>query len=118
MTNWSLWAMMSARWIATDFEAGSDRESGHAPPERREEFSKKDLYDVIGADCVISFTEAPKSMPSRGGRHVEFGIGLGMQKRLIVVGHRENVFHHHPNVEFFETTHAMLIHLNGFEMGR
>jgi hypothetical protein len=38
----------------------------------------------------------------RGGRHVEFGAAVATGKRLIVVGHRENLFHHLPGVEFFD----------------
>jgi hypothetical protein len=37
----------------------------------------------------------------RGGRHVEFGYAMALGKRLIVVGHRENLFHEHPTVEFY-----------------
>ena len=47
-------------------------------------------------------TEPPREpSSSRGGRHVEFGIALARSKRLIVVGHRENVFHWLHMVEFY-----------------
>jgi hypothetical protein len=37
-------------------------------------------------------------------RHTEFGIGLALGKRLILVGeHREHVFHYLPVVEVYET---------------
>lgn len=46
----------------------------------------------------------------RGGRHVEIGVALmlasgccGWTHRVIVVGHRENVFHSLPEVEFYPT---------------
>lgn len=53
------------------------------------------------ADLVVSFTEAEDAPASRGGRHVSFGVALALGKRLVVVGHRENVFHTLPQVQFF-----------------
>lgn len=64
-----------------------------------------DYNEIAAADVVISFTEPPGMETAgrgRGGRHVEFGIALAMGKRCIVVGYRENVFHHLPDVEFCE----------------
>jgi len=72
----------------------------------RAKFARDDWEDVTGADVVISFTEAPRSNANRGGRHVEYGVALALGKRVIVVGHRENIFHWLPVVEFFETWEA------------
>ncbi len=68
--------------------------------ELRAKFASDDWIDVSTAEIVISFTEFPRSSPNRGGRHVEFGIGLAFRARTIVVGHRENIFHWLPQVEF------------------
>jgi len=67
-----------------------------------------DWKEVTAADIVISFTEPPGPVKGRGrgGRHVEFGAALAMGKRCIVVGHRENVFHHMPHVEFYPSWQA------------
>ena len=51
------------------------------------------------ADVVISFTSVGGG---KGGRHVEFGYGLGLGKKMIVVGPRENVFHTLPQIEHYE----------------
>lgn len=67
----------------------------------RAHFVTEDCEDVRSADCVISFTEPPRSaLGNRGGRHVEFGMAVALGKLLIVVGHRENLFHYLPNVVF------------------
>ncbi len=66
-------------------------------------FAREDYEDILEADCVVSFTEPPRSSNSRGGRHVEHGIALALGKRVVIVGHRENVFHCLPEVEFFTT---------------
>ena len=66
-------------------------------------FALDDYEDVAKANVVVSFTEEPRAHASRGGRHVEFGLGLGWGKRVIVVGPRENVFHTLPQVEHYWT---------------
>lgn len=69
----------------------------------REKFARDDWEDVNAAECVINFTEPPRSKANRGGRHVEFGIALANGARVLVVGHRENIFHWLPRVEFCPT---------------
>lgn len=58
--------------------------------------AENDVADVLRADCIVSFTGGGGG---RGGRHVEFGIGVATGKRLVIVGERENVFHTLPQVE-------------------
>jgi hypothetical protein len=81
--------------------------SEHEQTERaaalRTSFAQDDWEDVNAAECVISFTEPPRSLANRGGRHVEYGIALANRARVIVVGYRENIFHWLPQVEFCET---------------
>ena len=69
----------------------------------RQKFAQDDIEDVCFADVVINFTESPRSEANRGGRHVEYGIALALRKRLIIIGHRENIFHYVPFAEFYET---------------
>ncbi len=76
--------------------------------ELRSRFAAEDFRDVTMCDLLIAFTEPPKSDASRGGRHVELGIALGMMKQVWVVGHRENIFCWLEDVRFFETIEAAL----------
>ena len=81
--------------------AGMSTQAGEV---NRMQFAQEDYDDLCSADCVISFTEEPRTMSnSRGGRHVEHGMAIALGKRVIVVGHRENIFHCLPQVEFFPT---------------
>lgn len=84
-------------------EKTSERDQSEIAVKLRTRFAMDDWEDVSTADIVISFTEAPRSKPNRGGRHVEFGIALANHARIIVIGHRENIFHWLPQVEFFAT---------------
>lgn len=72
------------------------------PLDMTADFALDDLSDVDDSDMVISFTEEHTVGYNRGGRHVELGIALGLNKIVAVVGPRENVFHYLPSVEVFE----------------
>lgn len=69
----------------------------------RSHFAEDDWEDCQLADAIISFTEPPRTTGTRGGRHVEMGIGLALGIESIVIGYRENIFHWLPQVRFFET---------------
>lgn len=82
---------------------GDDGSSTDCAAALRSKFAYEDFRDVAMCDLLIAFTEPPRSGHSRGGRHVELGIALGMMKRVWIVGHRENIFCWHEDVRFFET---------------
>lgn len=93
---------VAARWLD-----GNHRLKENAPFDSQSmQFAKDDFQDVWRADVVISFTEEPRSVLTRGGRHVEFGIGLAAHGRAVVIGPRENVFHYLPWVRVYETAKA------------
>lgn len=114
-----------ARWLNGGHQLGTDGtpigENGESlvedgstnvsAAELRFKFAQDDYEDVTAADLIVSFTELPRSGHSRGGRHVEFGIGLGLGTPLIVVGYRENIFHWLPQVTFFDHWVPALEHI-------
>lgn len=65
-----------------------------------------DYGDVAAADVVLSFTEAHGSENAGGGRHTEFGMGVALGKRMIIVGEQEQIFHHLPGVRQFKEFQA------------
>lgn len=69
----------------------------------REDIAVLDFNDLDKADIVLSFTSPYGTATKGGGRHVEFGYGLAKGKKVVLIGERENVFHHHPSVEVFPT---------------
>ncbi|HEY5870360.1 MAG TPA: hypothetical protein VI542_33135 [Candidatus Tectomicrobia bacterium] len=97
---------VTSRWIRGDHEIRTD---GQAETDAWQVvWAQEDLQDLQAAECVISFTEPPQDVPgrSRGGRHVETGVALALNKMLVIIGYRENVFHWLPQVAFFETWDA------------
>ena len=77
----------------------------------RAELAQEDWEDVRAADIMINFTEPGDTAASSGGRHVELGAALAFEKRCMIVGPRENVFHCLPEVEHFETWERCLAEL-------
>ena len=95
-------------WIDGHHETrpGIDRD---ATPAEQAAWATEDVVDVLRADWVVSLTEGGRS---RGGRHVEFGIGVAAGKHLVVVGPREHVFHCLPAVAVFPDWPAFLAALD------
>lgn len=63
--------------------------------------ARKDVEDIRRAEGLVLFAEPDR--PGAGGRHVEFGIALGLGKRLLVVGAVENLFHRLQSVDVVGT---------------
>ena len=82
---------------------GDDGSTSERAAALRSKFAEEDFRDVMNCDLLIAFTEPPRSSASRGGRHVELGIALGMMKRVWIVGPRENIFCWLEDVRHFET---------------
>jgi len=92
---------VTSRWLnddAGELEAQDDLDTPEGTIVGRR-CATTDIADVLAADAVIAFTEAPRGTKTRGGRHVELGIALGASKRVVIVGPRENVFCCAPGVE-------------------
>lgn len=98
---------VTSRWIRGDHETDDDMLSF----EEGCRFAKEDLEDIAAADVLIAFTENPEDDvkgSSRGGRHVELGYALAAGKRVIVVGHWENVFCHLSSIVFYSDYQDLL----------
>ena len=102
---------VTSRWINGDHQMAEATMFTNGDEEQARRFAQEDWDDLFKADCVISFTETPRSTNGRGGRHVEFGIALGCGLDVIVVGPRENVFHYLKGVDVYETWEACLSRL-------
>jgi hypothetical protein len=84
-----------ARWIVNDTKFGHGVQA-YTDDERRD-LAVMDEEDVRSADALILLAEAEGQFVP-GGKHVETGIALALQRPVFVVGRRENLFHWHPRV--------------------
>jgi hypothetical protein len=52
------------------------------------------MTDITRADVLVMLNPAKVHKSGTGGRHTEFGIAIHAGKGVVIVGARENVFHH------------------------
>lgn len=94
---------VTSRWIDCHTDVVGDFTSSFTPeflvahPEKAAPLGQHDMDDLRAADAVISFTGSG----GKGGRHVEFGVGIALGKRSVVIGPRENVFHTLAQVQWY-----------------
>lgn len=61
----------------------------------------RDMADLRGADMLIVYIPDPDT--SCGGLHSELGMALWDRYPVVVIGNRDNIFTHHPDVRHFES---------------
>lgn len=71
-------------------------------------FASIDMEDINVADAIIAFGEPRDicqrdSQAARGGRHVELGYAIALDKEIYVIHYRENIFMSLPRMNFFHT---------------
>ena len=99
---------ITSRWVLPDSDhVLPTGMSQQAADSERERFAIEDVADVRAADWLVSLQEEPRSN-GRGGRHVEFGYAVALGLRITVIGPRETVFHHLPEVEHFDTVELFI----------
>jgi hypothetical protein len=82
-----------SRWLSTE-----PRERSEYSDEDWRHLALLDQENVLAADMLVCFTE-PAQAGGNGGRHVEVGMALALGRRVIVIGRREHIFHHLPEIE-------------------
>lgn len=69
----------------------------------REDIALLDFEDVERANLVVGFTDPYESLNKGGARHFELGLGFALGAATYIVGPKEIVFHHLPEIEQFDT---------------
>lgn len=64
--------------------------------------------EVIDCQTFMLFNPKEAHRTGTGGRHVEFGIAFALGKNLVLIGERENSFHHAFVENVFPTIEAYL----------
>lgn len=95
----------SSRWLFQE----TDSTKRAVTDEQRQEWAVMEMEDIAKSDAMILFTEEPDvNGAGRGGRHFESGAAVAMNKPLVLVGPRENLFHWLPNIPQCETIEEAL----------
>jgi nucleoside 2-deoxyribosyltransferase len=98
-----------ARWISMDSKFGHGLDA--YTDEERTALAAMDEADVRAADALILVAE-PEGRTVPGGKHVETGIAIALEKPVFVIGRKENIFHWHPRVRVLATTDDLLFALS------
>jgi len=72
------------------------------------EHALQDLQDIENSHWCIFLMENPRG-DSRGGRHVEFGYALALQKFITIIGPEETIFHSVGSVHRFLSIKDFLV---------
>lgn len=75
-----------------------------------------DLRDIRRSDVLVVWTWGAANseadcLVNSGGRHIETGVALALDKRVIVIGEPENIFHRAAFVDVVETWHEACLAL-------
>lgn len=90
----------SGHTIASSWVHGEFKRTREYSVEQRVELAEKITSEVESCDILILLADE-NMVP--GGKFVEFGIALGMDKLVAVVGRRENLLCWHPNVNVVDS---------------
>jgi len=71
--------------------------------------AEDDLEDIRSSDVMVFFAEPQDAQPPRGGRHFEMGYAAAQGVELYVIGERENIFHHLPNITVYPTWQGFML---------
>lgn len=89
---------ITSRWLG-----GSHQMTPYSEIENQQ-YAEEDVDDLNSADMCIFFMEQPRELnDSRGGRHVELGMAIALNKYIVLIGPRENVFCYLPQIEHYDT---------------
>jgi nucleoside 2-deoxyribosyltransferase len=72
------------------------------------EGAKMDVEDIDECDTLIMFSDPPGTSVKGGGRHWETGFASALGHEIILVGPREIIFHHRPDIQQFDTWNLFL----------
>lgn len=99
----------------TSHYVAEDYEEAQVPDHEQ---AARDLQEIILADALIKVTGTGIAASTTGGRHTEFGIGMGLGKILMVLGDAENIFHALPGVHRVETPEQAVVKLRQLDTRR
>lgn len=77
---------VTSRWLYEE-STGSDETL-------KAKWARYDVEDVRNASTFLFFAEDEDAGYMTGGRHVEFGMAVAFGMQILVIGGKENIFHH------------------------
>ena len=69
-------------------------EEDQLTPEGLHKIAQKDIDQVRDCDILVTFSEPAGSYNRGGGRHTELGLAMAWDKPCVLIGPKEQIFHH------------------------
>ena len=91
---------ITSTWLEEDFKKVDSYNQ-----EDKMSIASKDVHEVVSSDCLVLLA-SPYRVP--GGKFVEVGAALGNNKKVYVLGHRENMLMWHPLVYQFDSVENLI----------
>lgn len=73
--------------------------------------ANQDLADLKRSDILVAFLPTKFKSMGTGGRHFEFGVAYALNKPIVILGNRGNVFHYLAGVDRVDTTEKLVYYL-------
>lgn len=70
--------------------------------ELADKYARLDLEDIRRSQIVVALNPRHFHNSGTGGRHVEFGYALALNRPIVLVGERSNIFHYLSDVTVCE----------------
>ena len=92
--------VITSTWLDQPFLQTTD----HTEDECRE-IALRDCEEIRRSDALVLLSQEDECP---GGKFVEVGIALGLLKKIVVIGHRENMLMWHPSIMIVNTVRDVL----------
>jgi len=99
----SIGFVVTSRWVHEDVAAAAEAADAY-----QAERADIDIEDIDAAQYFVLLGEHDSRT---GGKHFETGYAYATGKNVMIVGRRENVFHHLPRLVFAQTWEQAKSHL-------
>jgi nucleoside 2-deoxyribosyltransferase len=84
-------------WLREEVAEPAKAQPTDFPFEYMRDIATRDVWEIAACDALIIDT---LDVSSRGGREVELGMALALNKSVALVGPRRNVFHYMLDTQF------------------
>ena len=92
--------VVTSRWLDEPFHT-----TASYPDEERRRVAEMDRADVFASDLLVLVAGPDKYS---GGKFVEAGIAIGLNKPVVVLGRRENMLLYVSNVKVVDTPEELI----------
>lgn len=104
---------VTSRWLTGAHDVPYERYLTHA---EQAQYAREDLDDIDRSDVVVVFGDPPDADGQRGGKAFECGYAYAQGIQIVVVGFRDTIFHHLPELVFCPDPVSAIAYVKGLHV--